>query len=257
MNSCTPEAYCRAKAAPAGSSFYYSTLYYPANTQRELNALHAFHHEIGQINEECSDPGVARIKFAWWQEEIQRLFSDAARHPVSRELSQLVSQHEISASVILDLVHHYEQRIQPAWPDSWQGIMEYLVQGSGIVWKYSAGICGYENQQTPEIICRMGCLFEMFNLLQGRQTNHLLRPQQALDYLHELTTELKGCISKIAPADLRSQTGALIMANIITQTANEIVRDGASPLIQRTTLTPLRKFWIAWRTHRKVLRTEG
>src|SRR5690606_19619039 len=128
---------------------------------------------------------------------------------------------------------------------------------SGIVWKYSAGICGYENQQTPEIICRMGCLFEMFNLLQGRQTNHLLRPQQALDYLHELTTELKGCISKIAPADLRSQTGALIMANIITQTANEIVRDGASPLIQRTTLTPLRKFWIAWRTHRKVLRTEG
>lgn len=256
MNSSTPESYCRAKIASAGTSFYYSTLYYPANIKRELNALHAFHHEIGQIIEECSDPGVAHMKLAWWQEEIQRLYSDAARHPVSRELSQLISHREINEHLMLDIIRHYEKRIHPVWPDSWQGIMEYLAQGPGIVWKFSAGICGYNNQHTPEIVCRMGCLFEMFYLLQDRRIHQQLRPGQPPEYLRLLIDEIKSCYGEIAATDRKPQAGALIMANIVTQTANEIAYDDHNLAKQKTSLTPLRKFWIAWRTHRKVLRTE-
>jgi phytoene synthase len=254
MNSSTPESYCREKAAPAGSSLYYSTLYYPADIKRKLNAVHAFHCEIEQIINECSDPGVAHMKLAWWQEEIRRLFAGEARHPVSRELSQVILHHEISASALPDLIRHYEQRIHPAWPGSWQAMMEYLAPGPGTVWKYSAAICGYSQQQTPEIVCRMGSLFGLFYLLQDRRRYQLLQPEQTPDYLHRLGVELEECCSKIACADLMPQTGPLIMANIILQTANEIARDSGSPATQRTTLTPLRKFWIAWRTHRKMMK---
>jgi phytoene synthase len=38
------------------------------------------------------------------------------------------------------------------------------------------------------------------------------------------------------------------MAAIYRALLEEIERDGFRVLVQRTSLTPLRKFWIAWRT---------
>jgi phytoene synthase len=38
------------------------------------------------------------------------------------------------------------------------------------------------------------------------------------------------------------------MAAIYRQLLAEIERDGFRVLTQRTSLTPLRKFWIAWKT---------
>ena len=48
--------------------------------------------------------------------------------------------------------------------------------------------------------------------------------------------------------DRRSQRAGLIMAAIYRATLSEIERDGFKVLDRRTSLTPLRKFWIAWKT---------
>ena len=48
--------------------------------------------------------------------------------------------------------------------------------------------------------------------------------------------------------DRRAQRPGLIMAAIYRQLLAEIERDGFKVLTQRTSLTPLRKFWIAWKT---------
>ena len=85
----TPEEYCRNKAAPAGSNLYYSTLYHDAQTRRILHALFALHYELNEVVYESSDAGATRVTLYWWIEEIGRLFSREARHPVTRELSQL------------------------------------------------------------------------------------------------------------------------------------------------------------------------
>ena len=45
-----------------------------------------------------------------------------------------------------------------------------------------------------------------------------------------------------------SRRQGLIMAAIYRQLLAEIERDGFQVLAQRTSLTPLRKFWIAWKT---------
>ena len=52
----------------------------------------------------------------------------------------------------------------------------------------------------------------------------------------------------LAPEDRRAQRPGLIMAAIYRQLLAEIERDGFRVLTQRTSLTPLRKFWIAWKT---------
>jgi 15-cis-phytoene synthase len=52
------------------------------------------------------------------------------------------------------------------------------------------------------------------------------------------------------PRDRRAQRAGLIMAAIYRTLLDEIARDGFEVLDRRTSLTPLRKLWIAWKTAR-------
>ena len=82
--------YCQDKAAKSGSSFYYSFLFLPKERRRANTALYAFCREVDDVVDECSDPGVARTKLAWWREEIARLYAGKAQHPVARALADVV-----------------------------------------------------------------------------------------------------------------------------------------------------------------------
>ena len=55
-------------------------------------------------------------------------------------------------------------------------------------------------------------------------------------------------LDELPAADRRAQRPGLMMAAIYRTLLDEIKRDGCQVLTQRTSLTPLRKLWIAWRT---------
>jgi phytoene synthase len=55
-------------------------------------------------------------------------------------------------------------------------------------------------------------------------------------------------LQALPASDRRPQRPGLIMAAIYRTLLEEIERDGFQVLTQRTSLTPLRKFWIAWKT---------
>jgi phytoene synthase len=55
-------------------------------------------------------------------------------------------------------------------------------------------------------------------------------------------------MAALPAADRRAQRPGLIMAAIYAALLAEIERDGFQVLTQRTSLTPLRKLWIAWKT---------
>ena len=52
----------------------------------------------------------------------------------------------------------------------------------------------------------------------------------------------------LSAQDRRPQRAGIIMAAIYQTLLEEIRRDGCHVLAQRTSLTPVRKLWIAWRT---------
>jgi len=54
--------------------------------------------------------------------------------------------------------------------------------------------------------------------------------------------------SALPAEDRKAQRAGLIMAAIYRTLLEELERDGFHVLTQRTSLTPLRKFWIAWKT---------
>ncbi|MEI7430829.1 MAG: squalene/phytoene synthase family protein, partial [Betaproteobacteria bacterium] len=55
-------------------------------------------------------------------------------------------------------------------------------------------------------------------------------------------------MSQLPECDRKTQRPGLVMAAIYRTVLDEIKRDGCQVLSQRTSLTPLRKLWIAWRT---------
>jgi len=60
--------------------------------------------------------------------------------------------------------------------------------------------------------------------------------------------QYKNAIQALPRVDRRRQRPGLIMAAIYRALLQEIESDGFRVLTQRTSLTPLRKFWIAWKT---------
>jgi phytoene synthase len=57
-------------------------------------------------------------------------------------------------------------------------------------------------------------------------------------------------LAQLPDADRKAQRPGLIMAAIYRTLLNEIARDGYRVLDRRTSLTPVRKLWIAWKTSR-------
>ena len=55
-------------------------------------------------------------------------------------------------------------------------------------------------------------------------------------------------LHQLPPADRKAQRTGLIMAAIYRATLNEIADSGCHVLKERISLTPLRKFWLAWKT---------
>jgi len=58
-------------------------------------------------------------------------------------------------------------------------------------------------------------------------------------------------MSQLPTVDRKAQRPGLVMAAIYRAVLEEIKRDGCQVLSQRTSLTPIRKLWIAWRTWAK------
>jgi phytoene synthase len=85
------------------------------------------------------------------------------------------------------------------------------------------------------------------DILNGNETEHLkgllaFEASRAKQFYQE-------AFQALPSADRKAQRAGLIMAAIYRTLLDEIERDGFHVLKSRTSLTPLRKFWIAWKTY--------
>jgi phytoene synthase len=84
------------------------------------------------------------------------------------------------------------------------------------------------------------------DIVHARETDAFRRlmdfqVERALGYYRE-------AFSQLPADDRRAQRTGLIMAAIYRTLLEEIRRDGCRVLTRRTSLTPVRKLWIAWKT---------
>ena len=272
----TPDEYCQHKAAASGSSFYYSFLFLPPERRRAITALYAFCREVDDVVDECTDPGIAAAKLAWWRQEIGTLDAGAPQHPVTQALAPLARTYGITRERLGEIIDGMEMDLrQSRYPDL-AALERYCYHVAGVVGLLAAGIFGYQNPRTLEYAKALGTAFQLTNIVrdvgEDARKNRIYLPLEdlagfgvpAADILHGRHTHAftrlmafqveraqaryAGALALLPAEDARAQRPGLVMAAIYRALLDEIGRDGYRVLDHRVALTPIRKLWIAWKT---------
>lgn len=271
----SPDDYCQNKAAQSGSSFYYAFLFLPPERRRAITALYAFCREVDDVVDECTEPSVARMKLAWWRTQIEQLHAGRAEHPVMQALAPHVQAYGLSADRLYAVVEGMEMDLDHSRYADWTSLRKYCWHAAGVVGELSAAIFGYTRPETLVYAEKLGLAFQLTNIIRDvgddarrgriylpeedlRQFN--VAPAEILDRQHserfealmrfeaERARQYYGAAMRALPeADRRAQRPGLMMAAIYHALLHEIERDNWQVLDQRISLTPIRKFWLAWK----------
>jgi len=272
----TPDEYCQQKAAASGSSFYYSFLFLPPERRRAITALYAFCREVDDVVDETADAQLAATKLAWWRVEVGNLFAQNPQHPVTKALSPHLKPFGITQEKLSDIIDGMEMDLTQTRYLDWPGLERYCYRVASVVGLLAAGIFGYRDARTLEYARELGLAFQLTNIIrdvgEDARKNRIYLPMAdlkefgvpAADILNARETPEFGklmafeaararghyhkAMQSLPAADRKPQRPGLIMAAIYRALLEEIERDGFRVLTQRTSLTPLRKFWIAWKT---------
>ena len=272
----TPDEYCQQKAAASGSSFYYSFLFLPPQRRRAITALYAFCREVDDVVDECAEPQLAHAKLAWWRAEIAGLYEGNPNHPVTRALHPHLDAFQMKKEQLNEIIAGMEMDLMQTRYLDFAGLERYCYHVAGAVGLLAAGIFGYANARTLEYARSLGTAFQLTNIIrdvgEDARKNRVYLPMEdlqkfgvtAADILNGTYSEsfvrlmdfqakransfYEKAMNALPEEDRRSQRAGLIMAAIYRATLAEIERDGFRVLDRRTSLTPLRKLWIAWKT---------
>ena len=271
-----PEEYVQQKAAASGSSFYYAFLFLPRERRAAITAFYAFCREIDDVVDEVTDPGVAHTKLAWWHAEVLKSYAGSPTHPVMKALMPLAPTYQIEARHLQAVIEGCQMDLTQNRFLDFPGLKTYCHLVAGIVGEVAARIFGQTQPQTTEYAHKLGLAFQMTNIirdvgedaLRGRIYLPVNELQQFDVKAHEIlkrqysdrftalmkfqTQRALGlydeALALLPEADRRAQKPGLMMASIYRTLLREIEADGYQVLHQRVSLTPLRKFWLAWKT---------
>ena len=161
------------------------------------------------------------------------------------------------------------------------GLQRYCHLVAGIVGEVAARIFGHADPATLDYAHRLGRALQLTNIIRdvgddarrGRiylpaselqrfdvKPHELLKREAPWGYSDRFTALMSfqaerahatydQALAMLPEADRAAQKPGLMMANIYRSLLREIEADGFQVLHQRTSLTPLRKLWIALRTH--------
>lgn len=278
----TQEGYCRDKAAPPGSTLYYSLLYAPQPQRNAITALHALRQELLDVLNECSDPSVARMKLNWWREELQRTFQGHAQHPVTKALLPLTQRHTLPVEQFLEILDGVHMGLDVAHYNSFKELLLYCHRVSSMVTLMSVEILGYTERTTLKFANDLGVALQLVRFIRDLRQDALrgrlfipldemnrfgvnfsnLKENTAGDKLKELIKfqaqrahEYYGkALAQLPEADRYRQLPLLTEAKLYFAWLDELERNDYHPPGQRMALTPLRQLWIAWRTLRRERR---
>ncbi|MEK8046000.1 presqualene diphosphate synthase HpnD [Ideonella margarita] len=277
----SPEQYVQDKAAASGSSFYYAFMFLPAPRRAAITAFYAFCREVDDVVDEVQDLQVAATKLAWWRKEVAQSFGGQATHPVMKALMPWTKEFGIEQRHLNAVIEGCQTDLEQTRFLDFPGLQRYCHLVAGEVGEVACNIFGRTESGTLAYAHKLGLAMQLTNIIRdvgddarrGRiylpvnelqqfdvKAHEILKRESPWGYserfqalmafqaqrAHQLYDE---AFALLPDADREAQKPGLMMANIYRTLLREIESQQFQVLHQRTSLTPIRKLWIAVRTY--------
>lgn len=271
-----PHDYCQDKAAKSGSSFYYSFMFLPPQRRRAITALYAFCREVDDVVDECHDLSLAQTKLDWWRQEVVRVYGGTPTHPVGLALQDVIGAFNLPQEQLLEIIDGMAMDLAQTRYLDFKGLQLYCYRVASVVGLLAAEIFGYRDRQTLKYAHDLGLAFQLTNIIrdvgEDARRGRIYLPVEDLqrfdvaakdilearysDAFRELMAfqarRAEGfydqAFAHLPAVDRKAQRPGLVMAAIYRTLLREIAADGFKVLDRRTSLTPLRKVWLAGTT---------
>jgi 15-cis-phytoene synthase len=271
----TPQEYVQDKAARSGSSFYYAFLFLPPPRRAAITAFYAFCREVDDVVDEVSEPDVALRKLAWWDGEVAQAFAGRPTHPVMQALAPLAPEFGLEPAQLHEVIRGCRMDLEQTRYLDYAALQRYCHLVAGVVGEVSARIFGQSQPQTTDYAHKLGQALQLTNIIrdvgEDAMRGRIYLPVNELQQFDVKAHEVLGrkhsdrfgrlmafqaarahrlydeALALLPAVDRRAQKPGLMMASIYRTLLREIERDGFQVLHQRVSLTPLRKFWLAWK----------
>ncbi len=270
-----PHDYCQDKAARSGSSFYYSFMFLPPLRRRAIIALYAFCREVDDVVDECHDPSLAQATLEWWRGELDRVYDAAPTHPVGQALCDVLRDFTLPREQLLEIIDGMEMDLTQTRYLDFRGLQLYCYRVASVVGLLAAEIFGYQDRATLRYAHDLGMAFQLTNIIrdvgEDARRGRIYLPHEDLQRFNVPAKDILGArhsdafrelmgfqagraeqfysqaMAHLPEVDRKAQRPGLAMAAIYRTLLKEIAADGFLVLDRRTSLTPLRKVWLAGR----------
>jgi phytoene synthase len=237
-----PADFCRAAAAPGGSNFHYATLFHPPAERRALFALFALRGEVQRIAAGTPDPAVMALRRAWWLEELGRVAGGRARHPIGLELQRLLDNGGIDITALQSFAAAGGMNApRPSAANERR-------RGTATIWPAAARACGLREDDAIDAVAVAGDLVDAVEAIGAKRV--ATTESGLASYIGDLRVELDAASGNLLDRGASRAEFCLIMTRLSAAVCAEMASDVPGLARARFALTPLRKLWIAWRTHR-------
>lgn len=262
-----------------GSDSYYAVRFAPRELRPALSLVTAMYRSLREIPLTCSEPAVAQVKLEWWEQELDSMERGLGRHPITTALGRVYLQKPALGVHFKAVLHATASEVGGIELPDQAALKKHcdetgarytqslvLVSGGDQVHCPAAIAAGHLLRIT-EIVRDLGRDLRARRCLLPRDRLHeydlncetlfeVARKQALNSLLGSMVDEQRGLYQQVC-ADLPGPQPALGTVQSLTAMAvsllHEIRQDGYRVLTHRTSLTPLRKLWISWRSHRRAI----
>jgi phytoene synthase len=204
------------------------------------------------------------------------VFCSCTAQPVTLALAAHLGSYDITRSRLIEVIDGMRMDLEQNRYLDYTGLRLYCRRAAGVVGEMASGIFGRSDPQTLRYADTLGLAFQLTNIIRdvgedarkgriylpiedlqrfGLTAADILAARhspQFVELMRFQAARARDCYREayalLPESDRRSQRPGLIMSAIYSTLLDEIERDGFLVLDRRTSLTPIRKLLLAWRT---------
>ena len=266
----TPINYCYEKIAAQGSPLYFCIKKISADKRDGVVAIATFYQELMDVILNGTDPAVSASQFNWWRNEVLQLMQGSPDHPATIALKQT----QVNPERLLDVIDGLEQNLNLPVFDTFETVVIHIMRTAGVRELMFANVL--DLKISKELIYQLTIVLELVNYIQylrsyirrdliyfpademqkfnvSPESLHAFKTTPEIIHLLEYQVEKidrayqKAC-AELTPEMKEQLSYTLSRCDIARATLQEIQSSGFSVLENFIQLTPLRMWWIAYRT---------